>query len=59
MFHLNKGQGLGFPATYLKFTDVLVHVVRGFEDSDIVHYCESVDPVRDVAVVNQELMMKV
>ena len=43
----------------IRDVDVLVHVLRGFEDDELTHYDEVIDPVRDMQVVNQELMLKV
>ena len=36
--------------------DAIVHVVRCFEDSNIVHVDGSVDPVRDMETINLELI---
>jgi ribosome-binding ATPase len=41
----------------LKTVDALVHVVRAFEDAEIVHPEGSVDPARDVATVDLELIL--
>jgi GTP-binding protein YchF len=41
----------------LKTVDALVHVVRAFEDPEIVHPEASVDPARDVAMVDLELIL--
>ena len=54
-----QGEALGLSTSCLKYADVIVHIVRGYEDKDTPHYCETVDPVRDVAILNHELMMKV
>ncbi len=37
--------------------DVLLHVVRCFEDEQLTHYYETIDPVRDCELVTQELLM--
>lgn len=37
--------------------DALVHVVRCFEDTDIIHVDGSVDSQRDIAVINFELIL--
>ncbi len=52
----SKGEGLGnkFLAN-IREVDAIVHVVRCFEDSDVVHVSGSVDPCRDVEVINLEL----
>jgi GTP-binding protein YchF len=54
----SKGEGLGnqFLAN-IREVDAIVHVVRCFEDSDIIHTMGSVDPVRDIEVVTTELVL--
>jgi GTP-binding protein YchF len=54
----SKGEGLGnqFLAT-IREVDAIVHVVRCFEDADVVHTMGSVDPVRDIEVVTTELVL--
>ena len=54
----HRGEGLGnqFLAT-IREVDAIVHVVRCFEDSDVVHTMGSVDPVRDIEVVATELVL--
>jgi hypothetical protein len=54
----SKGEGLGnqFLAT-IREVDAIVHVVRCFEDADVVHTMGSVDPVRDIEVVATELVL--
>lgn len=53
----SKGEGLGnqFLAN-IREVDAIVHVVRCFEDSNIVHVDGSVDPMRDVETINLELI---
>ncbi len=53
----SKGEGLGnkFLAN-IREVDAIVHVVRCFESSDIVHVDGSVDPIRDVETINLELI---
>jgi GTP-binding protein YchF len=53
-----KGEGLGnkFLAN-ISETDAIAHVVRCFDDSNIVHVDGSIDPVRDIEVINTELML--
>eukprot|EP01040_Poterioochromonas_malhamensis_P013006 gene13006-14262_t len=41
----------------LKYCDVLLHVIRGFESQDIAHYDEEFDPIRDLEMVEQELLL--
>ncbi|WP_448515121.1 redox-regulated ATPase YchF [Parathermosynechococcus lividus] len=54
----SKGEGLGnqFLAN-IREVDAIVHVVRCFEDDDIVHVAGRVDPVEDMAVINLELAL--
>jgi len=54
----SKGEGLGnqFLAN-IREVDAIVHVVRCFEDPDVVHTMGSVDPVRDIDVVTTELVL--
>ena len=53
----SKGEGLGnqFLAN-IREVDAIVHVVRCFEDSNIVHVDGSIDPVRDIETINFELI---
>ncbi len=53
----SKGEGLGnqFLAN-IRECDAIVHVVRCFEDSNVVHVDGSVDPVRDIETINLELI---
>ncbi|BCX13338.1 MAG: ribosome-binding ATPase YchF [Thermosynechococcus sp.] len=54
----SKGEGLGnqFLAN-IREVDAIVHVVRCFEDPDIVHVAGRVNPVEDIAVINLELAL--
>jgi ribosome-binding ATPase YchF (GTP1/OBG family) len=55
----NKGEGLGNDfLDDIQLTQAIVMVVRVFEDPDIIHVENSVDPVRDIEVINLELMLK-
>lgn len=53
----SKGEGLGnqFLAN-IREVDAIVHVVRCFEDSNVVHVDGSVDPLRDIETINLELI---
>lgn len=54
----SKGEGLGNQFLgHIRQTDAIVHVVRCFDDPNIVHVSGSIDPVRDVGVINTELML--
>jgi ribosome-binding ATPase len=54
----SEGEGLGnqFLAN-IRETDAIVHVVRCFDDADVVHVMGSIDPVRDRDVINLELVL--
>lgn len=54
----SQGEGLGnqFLAN-IREVDAIVHVVRCFENDDIIHVAGSVDPVRDIEVINLELAL--
>jgi ribosome-binding ATPase len=54
----SQGEGLGNQFLgHLRNVDALVHVVRCFESADAVHVMGSVDPGRDIDVVNTELLL--
>ena len=54
----SKGEGLGnkFLAN-IREVDAIVHVVRCFEDDDVVHVSGSIDPIRDIEIINLELVL--
>ena len=54
----SRGEGLGnkFLAN-IREVDAILHVVRCFENDDIIHVDGSVDPLRDVETINLELIM--
>ncbi|MDA9563305.1 redox-regulated ATPase YchF [Flavobacteriales bacterium] len=55
----SKGEGLGNKFLgNIRETDAIIHVVRCFEDGNIVHVDGSVDPVRDKEVIDFELQLK-
>ena len=55
----SQGEGLGNQFLgHIKEVNALVHVVRCFEDPDVVHVYSSVDPVRDIGIVETELILK-
>jgi len=55
----NKGEGLGNDfLDDIQLTQAVVMVVRAFQNPDIVHVENSVDPIRDIDVINLELMLK-
>lgn len=54
----HKGEGLGNQfLSHIRQTDAIVHVVRCFDDANIIHVSGSVDPLRDMDVINTELML--
>jgi ribosome-binding ATPase len=55
----SQGEGLGNQfLSHIREVDAIVHVVRCFEDDDIVHVDGSVDPARDIEVIETELLLK-
>ncbi len=53
----SRGEGLGNQfLSHIRETDAIVHVVRCFEDSNIIHVDGSVDPIRDIETINLELI---
>lgn len=53
----SKGEGLGNKfLSHIREVDAIVHVVRCFEDGNIVHVDASVNPVRDIETINLELI---
>ncbi len=55
----NKGEGLGNQfLSHIKETQAIVLVLRVFENADIIHVENSVDPLRDLEIVNTELILK-
>ena len=54
----SQGEGLGNKfLSHIREVDAIVHVVRCFENDDIVHVESSVDPIRDVDIINTELIL--
>ncbi|MGB3650661.1 MAG: redox-regulated ATPase YchF [Rivularia sp. (in: cyanobacteria)] len=54
----SKGEGLGNQfLSNIRETDAIVHVVRCFEDDDVIHVSGSVGPARDIEVINLELVL--
>ena len=55
----SKGEGLGNQFLgNIRECDAIIHVLRCFEDGNIVHVDGSVDPVRDKDVIDMELQLK-
>lgn len=54
----SKGEGLGNKfLSHIRETDAIVEVVRCFEDNNIIHVDGNVDPIRDIEVINIELIL--
>mgnify|MGYP003018056924 FL=1 len=54
----SKGEGLGNKfLSHIREVDAIIHVVRCFENSDIVHVEGSIDPQRDIETINLELIL--
>ncbi|MBP3448670.1 MAG: redox-regulated ATPase YchF [Clostridia bacterium] len=53
----SKGEGLGNKfLSHIREVDAVIHVVRCFENTNIVHVEGSVDPARDIEIINMELI---
>ncbi len=53
-----SGEGLGNKfLSHIREVDAIVHVVRCFEDPNVVHVDGSVDPIRDIGVIDTELIL--
>ena len=54
----SKGEGLGNKfLSHIRETDAIVEVVRCFEDNNVIHVDGNVDPIRDIEVINVELIL--
>ena len=54
----SKGEGLGNKfLSHIKETDAIVEVVRCFEDAEITHVEGKIDPIRDIEIINTELIL--
>lgn len=54
----SEGQGLGNKfLTNIRDTDAIIHVVRCFEDDDVIHVLGEVDPIADIRIINMELIL--
>ncbi len=54
----SRGEGLGNKfLSHIRECDAIVHVVRCFEDENVTHVENSVDPVRDIETINLELIL--
>jgi GTP-binding protein YchF len=54
----SKGEGLGNQFLgHIRAVDAVIHVVRCFEDADVTHVENSIDPVRDIEIIQLELIL--
>ncbi len=54
----SKGEGLGNQVlSHIREVDAIVHVVRAFEDENVIHVEATVDPARDIEVIQTELIL--
>jgi GTP-binding protein YchF len=54
----SKGEGLGNQfLTNIRETDAIIHVVRAFDDDDIIHVSGKVSPLDDIEIINTELIL--
>lgn len=55
----HEGQGLGNSfLAHIREVDAIYHLVRAFENDEVTHVEESVDPVRDLGIITHELILK-
>lgn len=55
----HKGEGLGNQfLAHIREVDAILHIIRGFADKNIKHVEDSIDPNRDIEIINTELIMK-
>jgi GTP-binding protein YchF len=52
-----KGKGNAF-LSHIREVDLILHVVRCFDDDDIIHVEGSIDPERDITIIEEELILK-
>lgn len=55
----SKGEGLGNQfLSYIREVDAIIHIVRCFESEDIIHVSGSINPRRDIEIIETELILK-
>ena len=55
----SQGEGLGNQfLSHIRNVDIVVHVVRCFDNEDITHVEGSIDPIRDIGIIETELIIK-
>ncbi len=52
-----KGKGNAF-LSHIREVDTIVHVVRCFQDDDVIHVEGTIDPIRDISIIQDELIFK-
>ncbi len=54
----SKGEGLGNKfLSHVRETDAIAHVVRCFENDDVIHVSGKVNPISDIEIINTELVL--
>jgi hypothetical protein len=54
----SKGEGLGNQfLSHIRQTDAILHVVRCFEDAEVIHVAGGVNPLHDIDIINTELLL--
>lgn len=60
IFYFQQGEGLGNAfLSHIKAVDGIFHVVRIFEEAEVTHVEGGVDPIRDMEIIHEELLLKV
>ena len=55
----STGEGLGNKfLSHIRNVDAIIHIVRCFDNSDVTHVSGNIDPIRDIEVINTELILK-
>eukprot|EP00898_Chlorokybus_atmophyticus_P009089 jgi/Chlat1/9181/Chrsp97S08457 len=55
----SSGEGLGNAfLSHIRAVDGIFHVLRAFDDTDVIHVEDTIDPVRDLDIITQELRLK-
>lgn len=55
----SQGEGLGNQfLAHIREVDAICHVVRAFDDPDVIHVADTVDPARDIEIIDTELILK-
>ena len=55
----SRGEGLGNKfLSHIREVDAIVHVVRCFEDENVVHVEDTINPIRDIETIDTELLLK-